>query len=103
MGNDIPRQNQKKQHLKPLRWTILRKNSKKTKGTNFFFADKANQKIQDAKGERDIEDSDLVSNKPDHRVDLIESTTSETSYGSLKDKSIVRVVSQDLAIEVSPC
>lgn len=55
------------------------------------------------KEKKDIEDSDLVSNEPDHRVDLIESATSETSYGSLKDKSIVRVVSQDLAIEVSPC
>lgn len=51
------------------------------------------------KEKEDIEDSDLASNEPDHRVDLIESTTSETLYGSLKDKSIVRVVSPDLAID----
>lgn len=103
MGKDIPWQNQKKQHLKPLRWTILWKNSKKTTGTNFFLRTRLIRRYKMLKEKEGIEDSDLVSNEPDHRADLIESTASETSYGSLQDKSIVLVVSQDLAIEVSPC
>lgn len=70
------------------------------KGHKLLYMDSVNQKIQEAK--EDIEDLHLVSNKPDHLVDLILMTISGELYRSLEDKSIISAISQGPAVEVSP-
>lgn len=55
-----------------------------------------NQKIEEAKEEKekeDIEDLDLVCNKPDHLVYLIIMTILEEPYGSSVEKKKIPMIS----------
>lgn len=56
-------------------------------------------RVKGTKGKRgkdDIEDLDLVSNKPNHLVDLTVTTISEDPYGSSEeDKSIIPTISEE--------